>query len=469
MVFSSFTFLFLFLPVTLLINYVLPKKYSNTFLLIVSLLFYYYGEKGLTLLLLFSICWNFVIALVIERQQTQPKNYAYSYLVLCVVGNLSLLFYYKYLLFFIKLLGITSLTESPFLKGIAMPIGISFFTFHGLSYVVDVYRKHTSASKNILDLGLYLAYFPQLIAGPIIKYHDIHVELKNRVILLTEVYSGINRFIRGLAKKIILANNFAFIADEIMNTPTMELSSVSAWVGILCYTLQIYYDFAGYSDMAIGLARMMGFHFKENFNYPYIATSIQDFWRRWHISLSTWFKEYVYIPLGGNQRKNGRVLLNLLIVFVLTGLWHGASINFLVWGLIHGLFIILERLVKFNQTTSYSFLRRIYTLLVVIVAWVFFRVESFEGSCIYLQKLVACDVEGSNYFLTLITPYTLALFLVGIVYVMPVKRYIYTSINRSTSTVNYSYLVSVFHLLLLLFSLMELSSLSYNPFIYFRF
>ena len=254
-----------------------------------------------------------------------------------------------------------------------------------------------------------------------------------------------------------------------MNTPTMELSSVSAWVGILCYTLQIYYDFAGYSDMAIGLARMMGFHFKENFNYPYIATSIQDFWRRWHMSLSTWFKEYVYIPLGGNQRKNGRILLNLLIVFVLTGLWHGASINFLVWGLIHGIFIILERVIKFNQTTAYLFFRRIYTLLVVIVAWVFFRVESFEGSCIYLQKLVACDIEGSNYFLTLITPYTLVLFLVGIVFVMPVKMYIYTSINRSTSAVNYSYLVSIFHLLLLLFSLMELSSLNYNPFIYFRF
>lgn len=468
MVFSSFTFLFLFLPITLLINYVLPKKFSNVFLLIVSLLFYYYGEKGLTILLLLSICWNFVFALIIEKQLGKPKNYAYPFLVLCVVGNLSLLFYYKYLLFFLELMGLNSLLETHFSNGIVMPIGISFFTFHGLSYVVDVYRKHTSASKNIIDLGLYLAYFPQLIAGPIIKYHDIHTELKNRVILLTEVYSGINRFIRGLAKKIILANNFAFIADEIMNTPTMELSSISAWVGILCYTLQIYYDFAGYSDMAIGLARMMGFHFKENFNYPYIATSIQDFWRRWHISLSTWFKEYVYIPLGGNQRKNGRVLFNLLIVFILTGLWHGASINFLIWGLIHGFFIILERILKLNISKAFPFVRHVYTLLIVVFAWVFFRIETFEASCVYLRKLLAFE-DGSNYFLTLITPYILFLFVVGFLFVLPVKTYFKKLSGHYENTTLYGIGVSIFHLLLLLFSLMELSFLSYNPFIYFRF
>lgn len=466
MVFSSNTFLFIFLPITLLINFLIPKKTRNLFLLFTSILFYFYGEKSLTVLLLLSIIWNFLFALLIEKRQKLGLK-SYVFLVCCIVGNLGLLIYYKYLMFFLQIIGLESILKTQEFQSSVMPIGISFFTFHGLSYVVDVYRKHTSASKNVIDLGLYLAYFPQLIAGPIIKYHDIHAEIKNRLIVISDVYSGINRFIRGLAKKIIFANNFALIADEIMNAQYHEISSISAWVGIVCYTLQIYYDFSGYSDMAIGLARMMGFHFKENFNYPYIATSIQDFWRRWHISLSTWFKEYVYIPLGGNKHGKSRLLLNILIVFFLTGLWHGASINFIIWGMLHGAFSMLERILNFNRSNSFQILRHIYTLIVVIVAWVFFRVESFSGAIVFIQKMCFNEYEGTNYFLTLITPYTLLILFLGVLFVMPVKQAIYNLTNRFNWSISFIY--SIFHLLLLIFSVFELSSLSYNPFIYFRF
>ena len=466
MVFSSFTFLFLFLPISLLINYLISKKTSNIFLLLISLIFYYYGEKSLIILLIISIIWNFLFALLIEKYQNIDKV-SYFILVCCIIGNLGLLVYYKYLFFFIKILGLQFILTSQVISPSILPIGISFFTFHGLSYVIDVYRKHASASKNLVDLGLYLAYFPQLIAGPIIKYHDIHSQIKDRVVVLADVYSGINRFIRGLAKKIIFANNFALIADEILNEPLNEVSSYAAWAGIIFYMLQIYYDFAGYSDMAIGLARMMGFHFKENFNYPYIATSIQDFWRRWHISLSSWFKEYVYIPLGGNKVSNIRVMFNIFIVFFLTGFWHGASINFIFWGLLHGLFIILERILNFNKSNSFSFLRHLYTLLVVLLAWVFFRIESFSGACKYIQKLCFIDHEGTNYFLTLMTPYSFFLFVLGVIFVMPLKKAIYNFSYRFNYS--FSFFYSLFHLLLFLFSVLELSSLSYNPFIYFRF
>lgn len=473
MVFSSFTFLLLFLPFTVLVNFLLPKKASNVFLLITSLIFYYYGEKQLTILLICSIIWNYLFVHLINNEQIKNKSTKKPllYLTLCVIGNLALLFYYKYFTFFIQIVGLETYFPASKLANIVMPIGISFFTFHGLSYVVDVYRKQANATKNIIDLGLYIAFFPQLIAGPIIKYHDIEKEIKDRQFILSDVHEGINRFIRGLAKKIILANNFALVSDSIFNEDITNLSSPAAWVGIICYTLQIYFDFSGYSDMAIGLAKMMGFHFKENFNYPYIAQSIQDFWRRWHISLSTWFKEYVYIPLGGNRKGNSRMLFNLLMVFILTGLWHGASYNFLIWGLIHGGFIILEKIPFPTLPSMFRFLKHLYVLSVVLFAWVFFRMEDLPSSVTFIHKLIFIDTKGSYYFLTFFSPYLLLLSLIGIVFVMPLRFKIIARIQQTMkSNEGIQFVISNgFHLLLFVFTLLELSSLTYNPFIYFRF
>ncbi len=473
MVFSSFTFLLIFLPFTVLINFLLPKKASNVFLLITSLIFYYYGEKQLTILLICSIIWNYLFVHLINNEQIKNKSTKKPllYLTLCVIGNLALLFYYKYFTFFIQIVGLEAYFPASKLANIVMPIGISFFTFHGLSYVVDVYRKQANATKNIIDLGLYIAFFPQLIAGPIIKYHDIEKEIKDRKLILSDVHEGINRFIRGLAKKIILANNFALVADSIFKDDITNLSSPAAWVGIICYTLQIYFDFSGYSDMAIGLAKMMGFHFKENFNYPYIAQSIQDFWRRWHISLSTWFKEYVYIPLGGNRKGNSRMLFNLLIVFILTGLWHGASYNFLIWGLIHGTFIILEKIPFPSLPKIFRFLKHFYVLSVVGIAWVFFRTDDLLSSLWFINKLISMDMKGTYYFLTFLSPYFLFISLIGIALVMPVRSKLTTrfqQVVKSNKGIQFA-ISSGFHLLLFVFTLLELSSLNYNPFIYFRF
>jgi len=475
MVFSSFFFLLLFLPFTILTNYLLPKRFRIFFLLLVSLVFYYYGEKQLSVLLFFSIIWNYVSGILISKGQkdTEDGNSKTTKVILSVsvIGNLLLLGYYKYFVFILDSLGLSSYFTSSYLSGIVMPIGISFFTFHGISYVVDIYRREAVAVKSIIDMGLYIAFFPQLIAGPIIKYHDVDTQLKSRTFKVDDIQYGINRFIRGLAKKIILANNFALVADSVFNGNISDSASPTLWFGILCYTLQIYYDFSGYSDMAIGLGKMMGFHFKENFNYPYIAKSIQDFWRRWHISLSTWFKEYVYIPLGGNRKGKGRMLFHLLTVFVLTGFWHGASFNFLIWGLIHGLFIILEKLPFPKLSRKFQFLRHMYVVIVVLFSWVFFRVVTLPDSLLYIKKLVLLDFEGSYYPFVYFSPYFTILFLAGIIFVTPLRLNITHFINRlgrkQPLILNIS--KSILYLLLLVFTVLELSSLTYNPFIYFRF
>ncbi len=471
MVFSSFLFLLLFLPVTILINFLLPKKASNLFLLLVSLVFYYYGEELLTYILLASILWNYAFGVLIEIRLKPERKHAKLILGIAIVGNLLVLGYYKYFAFLVENIGLHSIFKGSALEDIVMPIGISFFTFHGISYLVDIYRKEAKAVRNIIDMGLYVAFFPQLIAGPIIKYHDVAQQLTQRTINVDDVRTGINRFIRGLAKKIILANNFALVADSIFDADIADLSSPVAWLGICCYTLQIYFDFSGYSDMALGLGKMMGFHFKENFDYPYVAQSIQEFWRKWHISLSTWFKEYVYIPLGGNRKGNVRLYLNLLLIFVLTGFWHGASFNFLIWGLIHGLFIVLEKFNFPKLPVAISGLKHVYVLAVVMIAWVFFRVETLNDSLRYLHKLFCFDVKGSYYAFVFISPYFILLFSIGILFATPLRQKL---TRRLTPFIAQNALLffggqHVFYLLLFVFTLLELSSLSYNPFIYFRF
>jgi len=468
MVFSSAIFLFLFLPIILLGNFLLGSKYRNSFLFIGSLFFYFWGEKTLTIIMLCSIAINYLSGLGISHQHRRNKS-AKRILIIAIIANLSFLFYYKYFEFLlenISYLGFRSAFES---SEIILPIGISFFTFQGISYLIDLYREEVTSQKNIIHLGLYISFFPQLIAGPIIRYQDIASELKNRIITRNLFTEGLIRFIRGLAKKIIIANSVALVADKTFEISPIDLPSSVAWLGIICYTLQIYFDFSGYSDMAIGLGKMLGFNFKENFNYPYISKSIKEFWRRWHISLSLWFKDYLFIPLGGSRKGTFLTYRNLLIVFFITGIWHGASYNFIFWGLFHGAFLILEKLKGGFINKLPSLLKHLYVLIVVVIGWVFFRADTFSDALTYLQHLFIPFSDGNYTPFIYVNTYFLFTLSLGILFATPIRKFTSNKFNREkfgnwNLATNYS-----FHFLLLLFSLMELAQSSYNPFIYYRF
>lgn len=395
MVFSSITFLIYFLPITLLLVFgvrVFGSKgnygVQNFVLLIMSLLFYSWGEPVYVLLMIGSIMLNYLFGKAIGGSINPDKRKAL--LILSLVFNLSSLAVFKYsgmLTNFLNLIIPYSNSLLP-VPEVRLPIGISFFTFQAMSYLFDVYKGEVPVQKKVLNLALYISFFPQLIAGPIVRYHDINEQLEQRTIDKHGVYYGLKRFIIGLAKKVLIANVVAQAADEIFAMGANELSMPLAWLGIICYTLQIYFDFSGYSDMAIGLGRIFGFKFLENFNFPYIAKNIQDFWRRWHISLSSWFRDYLYIPLGGNRKGKVRTYLNLLVVFFLCGLWHGASWTFVAWGLYHGLFLTLERFFAGKKTARIPvFFNYVYTILVVMVGWVLFRAEDFSASLMYLKAM----------------------------------------------------------------------------------
>ncbi len=346
MVFSSITFLFFFLPVFLMGYLGVGKKGRNLFLLLASLFFYLWGEQLFVLVMLASIVMNYFFGLLLDRVGIQGSRAGKFLLAAALVANLGMLVFFKYANFAVDNLNLLlSWLNMPLmhLHKVHLPIGISFFTFQAMSYLIDLYRQEYKAQKNPLYLGLYISLFPQLIAGPIVRYSDIAEHIKKRTVSLHDFACGAERFVFGLGKKILIANPMGLMADHIFAMQAELLSTGTAWLGITCYTLQIYFDFSGYSDMAIGLGRMFGFHFLENFNYPYISRSIREFWRRWHISLSTWFRDYLYIPLGGNRHGNNRTSLNLLIVFLLCGLWHGASWNFILWGLMYGFFLVAER------------------------------------------------------------------------------------------------------------------------------
>jgi alginate O-acetyltransferase complex protein AlgI len=481
MLFSSAIFLFLYLPIFLIIYYGLPKRWHNAFLFAASLVFYAWGEGPVVLVLLVSASINFVAGRLIEQGKRRTG------LWLSLVGSLSLLFYYKYTNFLFD--SVRSFAEAftlPVssqltLAQIALPIGISFYTFQGISYTLDVYWGRIRANRSFLDYGTYIAMFPHQIAGPIVRYADIAPELENRKISLERFGIGAERFIIGLAKKILLANTFAGIADTIFNAPPDSYPAATAWLGILAYSLQIYFDFSGYSDMAIGLGKMVGFDFKENFDYPYIARSIQDFWRRWHISLSSWFRDYVYIPLGGSRGSKVRTYRNLLIVFFVTGLWHGASWNFIVWGLYHGLFLLIERAgLGKRLERGWKPLVHVYTLLVVLIGWVFFRAESLSAALTYLQTMAGLASSGPartaypiSYFLNVETLVSLAL---GIVLSTPVYPAFQRWWQRNQARLTFpatDYLFNAVYALALfgLFTMavMYLAADTYNPFIYFRF
>ncbi|GAB3500265.1 MBOAT family O-acyltransferase [Spirosoma knui] len=480
MLFSSAIFLFLYLPFFLIAYYLLPHRWRNAFLFGASLVFYAWGEGPVVLVLLLSALINFIAGRLVENGQRRAG------LLLSLVGSLSLLFYYKYTNFLVdSVRGFAEALTLPVadnlaLAQIALPIGISFYTFQGISYTLDIYWGRIKANRSFLDYGTYVAMFPHQIAGPIVRYADIAPELADRTVTVEKFGVGAERFILGLAKKVLLANTFASLADTIFNASPDTYSTATAWLGIIAYSLQIYFDFSGYSDMAIGLGKMVGFDFKENFNYPYISRSIQDFWRRWHISLSSWFRDYLYIPLGGNRGNKARTYRNLLIVFFVTGLWHGASWNFIIWGLYHGLFLLIERAGLGKRLDRvWSPIAHIYTLLVVLIGWVFFRAEDLTSALAYLQKMAglvpAADQVAYplSYFMSAEIIVSLV---VGCIIATPVYHQFQTFWHRLLArvvtsptrfTLDAAYVLGLVGLFVM--AVAYLAADTYNPFIYFRF
>ena len=457
MVFSSGIFLFFFLPIVYLLYCICPNlKFKNTLLILASLFFYAFGEPIYIFLMIGSIFVNYCLARLIAAS----RQWAKATLVLTIVFNIGLLAVFKYSALLMETVG--GLFGLSFaVPEIALPIGISFYTFQALSYCIDVYRDRNTVQKNVWKLMLYISFFPQLIAGPIVKYHDIEAQLSDRRVTIEDSAIGIRRFICGLAKKLLIANAMAYIVDTLYTT-SLDFS-LTAWLAAVCYVFQIYFDFSGYSDMAIGLGRMFGFTFQENFQYPYISGSIQEFWRRWHISLSAWFKEYLYIPLGGNRKGEGRTMLNKLIVFMATGIWHGANWTFLVWGLFHGLFITLEykKLIPLKNKVF----AHVYTILVVICGFVIFRADTIgQAGYILTSMFMGFHAKAAELVLIakLLTPYNVVCLLAAIVLSAPVSKWIAKKVKNTAV----SYAAS---LVLLILCILNLASSSYNPFIYFRF
>jgi alginate O-acetyltransferase complex protein AlgI len=481
LVFSSVTFLFYFFPIVLFLYYCLPIR--NAFLLFASLFFYAWGESSFVSLLLVSIAVNYLAGILIDSRRSElGRRFA---LASGVAANLGLLGFFKYANFLVEnidwLLVWLNIRPIEF-QAIHLPLGISFFTFQAISYLVDVYRRVSKAEHDPLTLGLFISMFPQLVAGPIVRFHDIADQLHERFITHEAFADGIRRFVVGLGQKVLIANTLAIPADAIFKIPSENLTTGLAWLGVSSYTLQIYFDFAGYSNMAIGLGLMFGFRLPENFNYPYISQSITEFWRRWHMSLSTWFRDYLYIPLGGNRRGLARTYVNLVIVFFLCGLWHGASWTFVVWGLFHGAFLVLERVGLGRWLrTIWRPLRYIYTLLVVSVAWVFFRSDDFGFAADFLSALAGvAQGDGLMYsakqFLNREVVFALTLGAVGSAPVIPAIRGALEAVRPSLGALKKSLFeisirgVETFILICIFaFVAMNLAAKTHNPFIYFRF
>lgn len=483
MVFSSIIFLFLFLPVTLAVYFFTPNRLKNFILLCLSLLFYAWGENFFLLIMLASIFVNYCSGMMVKRLSPRPISRLVLYFAISF--NLGLLIAFKYINFIVdninQLLPLVNL-DPILIPPVHLPIGISFFTFQAISYVVDVYRNDAPAQKNPVNMGLYIALFPQLIAGPIIRYHDIANQLVRRSVRLRDFSVGTERFIFGLGKKVLIANPIGLIVEQIYAIPTSDLTISLAWMGVACLSIQVYFDFSGYSDMAIGLGRMFGFRFKENFNYPYIAQSMQDFWRRWHISLSSWFRDYLYIPLGGNRRGTLRTYLHLVTVFLLFGLWHGASWNFVLFGLYHGTFLVIERVGFINLLNNLpSVIRILYVNFVFVVGWPFFQTKTIPIAISYIAAMFGqAQGGGLEYNVAMyFDSYVTLIFVMGVICslpILPLIRHLGQTENiksKSAASVfggNFFTIAKVVTLLLIFFvSIMNLASGIYNPFIYFRF
>ncbi|MFR8226463.1 MAG: MBOAT family O-acyltransferase [Lachnospirales bacterium] len=461
MLFSSQVFLWFFLPLVFLLYFAAPGlKIKNTILLLFSLFFYAWGEPRYIVLMLVSICLNYLFGLAIEKAG-EKKRLRTGLLWLCVAVNLGLLGYFKYFNFFLQIGNRLFGKEVLAYRDIALPIGISFYTFQAMSYVVDVWRGENKAQKNLWNLALYISFFPQLIAGPIVKYHDIEQQLTVRKTDLSGFCYGIKRFCYGLGKKVIISNSMALAADQIYGLPFEHIGTALAWWGVGLYTLQIYFDFSGYSDMAIGLGRMFGFRFMENFNYPYLSRSVTEFWRRWHISLSTWFREYVYIPLGGNRKGRYRTYLNLFLVFCLTGLWHGASLNFVFWGIYYGILIVLERMT--GKKPGW-----LGTMFLVVIGWLMFRVTSMRGILILLKNMfIPC--AGLYPVSLYVTKKTVVLAAAGILLCGPLQAFVPQLKERLYDEDKIGILDILAMAGIFGYSMLLLISSTYNPFIYFRF
>ncbi len=467
MVFSSPVFLFIFLTAVYILYRIIPSiSIKNMILLLFSLLFYTYGEPKAIVLMIISIIMNYIFGLTMKKENKNRK----SCLVFSIVFNLSMLGIFKYAGFGAELLNRLSFL-SVSIPNIALPIGISFYTFQAMSYVIDAYKSPDYIQKNLFKLALYITFFPQLVAGPIVKYYDFADQIDHREITPKMTAEGIRRFITGLSKKLLIANTMAYAADYVYSLETTELSIPLAWLGALSYLFQIYFDFSGYSDMAIGLGAMFGFKFKENFNYPYISQSMQEFWRRWHISVSTWFKEYLYIPLGGNRKGKVRTALNKLIVFFCTGLWHGASLNFIVWGLLNGVFLMIESYKVINTEKWFKPFRHIYALFVTTLAFVFFRADNLTTACRYIGHMFSPSggIEQTAMFMNRLTPLYIIVFVLAVIFSMPVMEKIKARAKSEKTAAIYEYGTYGISMVLLGLCILSLSSASYNPFIYFRF
>ena len=464
MVFSSMVFLCVFLPAAFCLHLLLPGMRAKNFLLVMaSLVFYAYGEPIYVILLVASSAGNYILA---RLTGDCPKIRKLT-MTLAVVINLGLLVIFKYSGFLVETFNSVTGAGIP-VPQVRMPIGISFFTFQALSYVIDVYRGDASVQKNFGKVLLYISFFPQLIAGPIVKYHDVEAEINNRKQTPEEIGKGIRRFIAGLSKKVLIANTMGLVADNLFGAAATGITGLGAWLGAVSYMLQIYFDFSGYSDMALGLGMMFGFHFHENFDYPYISASIREFWRRWHMSLSGWFKEYLYIPLGGNRRGKFRTVVNKMIVFVCTGIWHGASFNFLFWGIYHGFFLMLEEYIPFIGKKGgklKSFFQHVYALLVVCVGFVFFRADTMKQGCFWIREMFTdFGWKASAMSLTLqqLTPVYLVTLAAALVAAVPVN----SMLKKYKWYEGFTYVLSLAGFALCVLSL---AGGTYNPFIYFRF
>ncbi len=482
MLFTSLIFIVCYLPAVLLVYYTVLRKHrklQNFFLLFASLGFYAWGEPKFVFLLMLSIIVNWLFGLAVARHR-ESRVLSKWILFFMTVFNLSVLYIFKYLMFTIDNINRFLGTDFTISK-IVLPIGISFFTFHAISYVIDIYRGKAEVQKNLFHVGLYIVFFPQLVAGPILRYSVIAGQIMGRRETFEDFSQGVCRFLQGFAKKILLANNFALIADTAFSLHSSELSVTFAWLGAAAYTLQIYFDFSGYSDMAIGLGKMFGFHFPENFNYPYISKSTSEFWRRWHISLGTWFRDYVYIPLGGSRvESGGRLIFNLFVVWALTGFWHGASWTFLCWGLLYFLSISMEKITNFEKLGTGSIVatagKHVYTMLLVIFGWVLFRAATIGEAAAYLKTMLL--LNGSQ-FLDGNTMVFLAenkVFLIlGIMFSMPVSKALsgwYEKKRDSVGTILNSTVLIAYPATMMFLFLIAMSYIvkgSYNPFIYFNF
>lgn len=468
MLFSSMTFLFVFMPVVMAIYFLAKKEIRNYVLLIASIIFYAWGEPRYLAIMIITILVNYIGALGLDKFKSPHQRL--GIVTATILVDLSFLFYFKYFNFVVDNINLAFHSNIDFVD-VIMPIGISFYTFQAMSYLIDVYRKEVTAQRDIYKLALYIVLFPQLVAGPIVKYHDVCEQIDERKVEFKYVIIGLKRFIIGLAKKVLIANTLAVVVDKIFEQAPENLTTEIAWLGAIAYCLQLYYDFSGYSDMAIGLGLMFGFRFLENFNYPYISKSISEFWRRWHISLATWFRQYLYIPLGGNRKGTLRTYWNLFFIFLVTGVWHGAAWNYILWGVWNGIFIVFERFIGWSKdkadTKLVSIGKHIYALIAIIFGMIIFRASTVAYGAEFIGKMLGINVGehlpdfdyGMNNKFALMMA-------VGLICAMPVcKNMLYVAYERKVLRTA----INIWLFVLFFWSTISLAASTYNPFIYFRF